>query len=336
VPDVPDDLIVRRAGRADFPGVLELARRALGWTDDDASFLEWKHLENPLGSSPMWVALDPSHADRVVGFRTFLRWAFTGPDGATVTAARAVDTATDPSYQGRGVFTRLTLDAIAQLPGEGVDLVFNTPNAKSLPGYLKMGWQEVGRLPVAVRPTSVRFPAVVATARTAAGRHALPSTAGDAPADVFATSATRTELDALLAGSRPATDGLATRRTPELLAWRYGLPRLGYRVVLADDARPGAGLAVFRRRPRGRAVEGVLCDVLVPEGDASTARHLVRRVAHLADADYLIRLDRHTVTRDGFVRLPRVGPMLACRPLDASPVPPLAAWALTMGDVELF
>jgi hypothetical protein len=42
------------------------------------------------------------------------------------------------------------------------------------------------------------------------------------------------------------------------------------------------------------------------------------------------------VARDGFFRLPRVGPVLACRPLDDSPAPDLARWALNLGDVELF
>ena len=101
-----NDLVVRRAAAADFSGVLALARRALGWTDDDARFLDWKHLENPFGASLMWVALD---GERIVGFRAFLRWEFNTPEGRTVIAARAVDTATDPDYQGRGIFTRLTL-----------------------------------------------------------------------------------------------------------------------------------------------------------------------------------------------------------------------------------
>ncbi len=318
----------RPATADDFPAVLALARRALGWTDDDARFLEWKHLENPFGVSPMWVALD---GERVVGFRSFMRWEFVAPGGAIVHATRAVDTATDPDYQGRGIFTRLTTAAIEQLPAHGVALIFNTPNEKSLPGYLKMGWREVGRLAVAVMPTSVRFPVVVATARRPAGRWPIVTTAGDDPGDVFAAG---DGIDDLL-GRLPAAPGLATRRTREFLAWRYGHEGLGYRVVL-HGASADAGLAVFRCRRRGRAVEVVLCDVLVPGGDHRVGRSLVRRVAKLAGGDYLIRVDRRPVTRDPFVRLPHVGPVLACRPLDASPAPGLAAWVLTMGDVELF
>src|SRR4051794_10846345 len=118
-----DVLSVRRADADDFPRILDLARRALAWTDDDTRFLAWKHLENPFGASPMWIALDN---DRVVGFRAFMRWEFVSADGHSVHAARAVDTATDPEYQGRGIFTRLTREAIDRLPADGVRLIFNT------------------------------------------------------------------------------------------------------------------------------------------------------------------------------------------------------------------
>ena len=246
-------------------------------------------------------------------------------------AARAVDTATDPEYQGRGIFTRLTLEAIDRLPDDGVELIFNTPNAKSLPGYLKMGWHEVGWLGVAVKPASMRFPVVVATARGPAGRWPLPTAAGEAPADVLVD---RTAVQSLL-DSQPAADGVATCRSPEYLAWRYGHEPLGYRVMLLGPT-PKSGLVVFRRRQRGNAVEGVLCDLLVPGGSSRAAAELLRKVSHAAEVDYLLRLDHRPVTRGPFVRLPRVGPVLACRPLDASPAPQLAEWSLTMGDVELF
>jgi GNAT superfamily N-acetyltransferase len=318
---------IRRATADDFPGVLALARRALGWTDDDDAFLTWKHLENPFGASPMWVA----EADgRIVGFRTFLRWEFVAADGRTVRAVRAVDTATDPDHQGQGVFTALTRAAVAELPADGVELVFNTPNEKSLPGYLKMGWSTVGRLAVAIMPTSWRFPLVVTRARQAAGRWPVTTSAGEPAGAVLASS----DVDELL-DARPTT-GLRTRRDRAFLAWRYGYEALGYRVVLADDATPGRGFAVFRCRRRGDAIEAVVCDVVVPRDDERAARRLVRAIARVAGADYALRIDPRLATPDPFVRAPRIGPVLTCRPLDGSFPLPLAAWHLTMGDVELF
>jgi GNAT superfamily N-acetyltransferase len=327
---VTDAVSTRRASSEDFPAILELAREALGWSDADASFLEWKHRANAFGESPMWVA----EADgRIVGFRAFLRWELTAPDGTPLRAVRAVDTATDPAYQGRGIFTRLTLDALEEMRAEGVVLVFNTPNTKSLPGYLKMGWHQVGRLPVVVRPNRWRFPLVLATARRAAERAAVATDVG-APASVALGPVHADEIAPVLARV-PRTGGLRTRHTPASLAWRFGDPGLGYRLV--HDGALERGFAVFRLRRRGSAVEAVVCEVVVPGGERAVAEALLRLVA-ASDADYLIRLGSDGVTARGFVRLPHMGPVLVSRPLGAEgewSVPALPGWSLTMGDVEL-
>src|SRR5262245_65616057 len=103
-----DDISTRRATHGDLPAVIEVARAALGWADSDAAFLRWKHLGNPYGESPMWVA---ETNGRIVGFRAFLRWRFRRADGSMVRAVRAVDTATIPAYQDRGIFTRIEAEA---------------------------------------------------------------------------------------------------------------------------------------------------------------------------------------------------------------------------------
>lgn len=320
------ELTLRRATAADFPAIVALARDSLGWADDDERFLVWKHQENAFGASPMWVALD---GDRVVGFRAFLRWEFF-VDGRVVEAVRAVDTATHPEYQGRGIFTRLTLQALDELRAEGIELVFNTPNDKSRPGYLKMGWQEVGQLRIAAMPLRLRCLAVLHTARRSAGRWPLPTESGEAAATVLQPAST---FGPLLA-SQPEV-GIVTRRTPEYLAWRYGHEGLGYRVVRRGVAL-SEGFAVFRLRRRGKAIECVVCDVLVPEGDARLVAAMMRRVRAVVRADYIVRLDPRLVAAGPFVRIPGMGPILTCRTLDEGPVAPLEEWRLTMGDVELF
>jgi hypothetical protein len=42
-----------------------------------------------------------------------------------------------------GIFSTLTQQVIDDVTGDGLDLVFNTPNNDVLPGYLKLGWQQV-------------------------------------------------------------------------------------------------------------------------------------------------------------------------------------------------
>ena len=68
-------LQIRCADATDDPQVLDLMRSTHGWRpkDPDEALFHWKHRENPFGQSPAWVALD---GDRIVGYRTFLRWEF--------------------------------------------------------------------------------------------------------------------------------------------------------------------------------------------------------------------------------------------------------------------
>jgi GNAT superfamily N-acetyltransferase len=323
------DFEVRRALPDDLPGILAVARQSLGWVggDEDARFFHWKHHESPFGESPMWVALDGT---RVIGLRTFLRWQLEWPDGSSVAAVRAVDTATDPAHRGRGIFTRLTTQAIEELRAEGVDLVFNTPNQQSLPGYLKMGWSVVGRLGAAIMLTRAGSLLSLASARRPASQSAVETRVGEPAADVFVD---RGAIEDLLA-MQPHRSGLATLRSPAFLAWRYGYKPLGYRVFLSPTS-PVDGLAVFRLRHRGNAIEAAVCDVLVPRGDPAKVRVLMRGLARVTGADYLIRLSHVFASPGPFIRVPRVGPMLTCRPLHDHQVPRLAQWDLSMGDVEM-
>ena len=321
-------LEVRGYDAADEPAVLALLGASLGWVPDElhARLFAWKHAENPFGSSPAWVA---SVAGQVVGFRTFLRWEFeTGPGGKPVRAVRAVDTATHPDHQGKGVFTALTEHALDALRDDGIAFVFNTPNERSRPGYLKMGWQPVRRLPVLARPASMRSLMRLAGARTAADKWSLASDAG-LPA--MTALADRAGVDALL-GSAPAT-GLRTRRSAAYLAWRYGFEPLRYRAVVGESG-PSDGIVIFRLRRRGPATEAAVCEELVPAGDPARARRLLGLVLRTSGADYAVRLGDH-LPRAGFVRLPGQGPTLVGRDV-CDPVPAPDTWRLGLGDVELF
>ena len=324
---------IRRADETDLPAVLELAHAALGWdpADPNEDYFRWKHLENPVGPSPMWVAMVDG---RVAGFRVFLRWRFRRVGGSTTPAVRAVDTATHPDFQGKGIFSRLTLGALAELQEEGVEFVFNTPNEQSRPGYLKMGWHVVGRVPIRVRPHGLPALARIARARTAAAKWSIPTEAGVAATDALADDGALWRLLETTAGDAPTTSlGLTTDRSPEYLRWRYRFAPLRYRAFVA----PGGvqdGLAIFRLRRRGEATEAVLCELLAPRPDRGPA--LLRDVADSTAADYVITAGT-TVAGGHLVRLPRQGPILTWRRVQPEAVQaPLPDWALTMGDIELF
>jgi GNAT superfamily N-acetyltransferase len=318
----------------DLPRVLGLLDASLGGGPAGRrppGFFRWKHLDNPFGRSLLLVA---EHEDRLIGLRAFMRWQFQA-GGRTLQAVRAVDTATHPEYQGRGVFSRLTRAALDALDGR-VDLVFNTPNGKSGPGYLKLGWREVGKVPVAVR---VRRPLRLLAARGGTARPAPPVAADPAAAALQDGRAL-----AVLLAREPAAAGLATPRTPQYLRWRYGAaPLLGYRAVTEERDGELAGLALFRVRPRGGLWESTVAEVLAG-GDAATARRLLRQVARAAPVDHLTL---HAPARSPLARAARragylpspAGIRLVANPRTAGIRPDptrLDAWALSLGDLEVF
>jgi len=321
------DVTVREATDDDREAIITLCRSTLGWTDGavDEAFFAWKHDKNHFGPSPSWVAVAD---DEIVGVRVFMRWRFRQFDGTTFEAVRAVDTATSPEWQGKGIFNRLTLGALPDLRRSGTDFVFNTPNDKSRPGYLKMGWSQVGRVPVSVRPTSPRSLQRLLGARTAADRWSQPVDIGLDPADAFADDDV---IDGLLA-SLPSSPGLATDRSVGYLRWRYQFDPLQYRVVPVGD-RIADGFAVVRARRRGTALEATVCELLVPSGRSTAS--LWSALASGTGADFMIRAGRGGVS-DRFVPAPSIGPVLTWKPLCRAGVPSMGDLTLSLGDVELF
>jgi GNAT superfamily N-acetyltransferase len=316
-------LDMRPAEPGDRSAILALLGASLGWDDDERfrSLYSWKHETNPFGRSLGWVVED---AGEVVALRLFMRWEFIRGD-RRVRAVRAVDTATHPSQQGKGLFTALTLHALDACRTDGVDFVFNTPNEQSRPGYLKMGWRQVGRLPAAVRPRSAAELATIVRSRTPADFWSLPLEIG-APIDGWLGTGRWEELQERRSVS--STDRtLRTATSLEFARWRYGLPALHYRVV--DD---GAAAVIVRLRARGPSRELVVAERL---GDARTADRLAIRALLESDASHALRLGGPNL-RAGYLSLPGGGPILTWRAVTDFGEPPLPNWDLQMRDIELF
>lgn len=316
----PSGLDIREATPDDRAAILGLLERSLGWDDDPrfAQLYRWKHELNAFGPSPTWVATD---GERIVGVRIFMRWEFVR-GGQVLRAVRAVDTATDPDYQGRGLFTALTMHALDEMMADGVDFVFNTPNAQSRPGYMKMGWREVGHLPVAVRPRGARSLSRMIRARVPSDHWSQPIVAG-VPFETWADG--RATFDR--AGA-PATRTIATNSTESFYRWRFGIPIMQYRVVEFEG-----GAVVVRTRRRGPALELVQL-ASFDLSDAQVDRATVAAVRAVG-ADHAVRLGPANARR-GFVPPPGGGPLFTWRALHLEGAPPLSNWSLTMADIELF
>ena len=149
---------IRKAVPTDKTAIIELLKKSLGESTipKSESLWSWKHEQNPFGPSYVMVA---EENNAVIGIRAFMQWNWQW-NGKIYKAIRAVDTATHPDHQGKGIFKKLTLEQAEKCKQQGVDFIFNTPNLQSKPGYLKMGWVEQGRMPLkfkVIRPLSLTF-----------------------------------------------------------------------------------------------------------------------------------------------------------------------------------
>jgi len=332
---------VRPAADDDEPRVLELLNESFQGARSEpwsSAYFRWKHRLNPFGRSLMLVA---EAEGRIIGLRAFMRWRFRTGE-RTLEAVRAVDTATHPDHQGRGVFSRLTLAALDALGGN-VDFVFNTPNDKSRPGYLKMGWHLVGQLPVSIRVRRpIRFASGLRTLRDQGPTAVPPAVDAERAVDVLAEE---DGLAGLLANERGPDHRLGTPRDAAFLRWRYGsAPGLDYRAIRHSEGDRLRGLAIFRVRQRGRLWEATVAEVIVEPGDHRAARRLFRDVVAAAPVDHLAchvpvgSTAAAAMRRSGFLKSPK-GIAFTVNRLrdDFSPDPTdLRSWALSLGDVEVF
>ena len=338
-----DGLRLVDLSEVDLPQVLALLDSSLGAASvaRTSEFFRWKHEASPFGRSFGIAAVNPTGT--LAALRLFMRWRFVA-GARSYEAVRAVDTATHPDFQRRGLFRRLTLELVRRVEKEGISFVFNTPNAKSRPGYLTMGWQDVGRLPLLARPLLGRL-----VARSLRMNAASDTEGADPLAELASVGVllSQPELPAFLERWSRDEHRLHTPRDPAYLRWRYlAVPGILYRAAWHFEGESGA-VAIVRARTRSGRLEAGVSELLVShdrQGMQAGVR-LARRIATLG-VDYAVALgargtaERRVASRAGFVPCGWLGPRMTVRPVRASGVaPPIrspCSWRLSAGDAELF
>jgi GNAT superfamily N-acetyltransferase len=315
---VPETLTIRAMVDADLSGVLDTMRAALGETPllrRTPEQWQWKHALNPFGESIVLVAAE---GDRVAAVRAFMRWRLAIPDGGEVSCVRAVDTAVHPDYQRRGLFRSLNESALEIARDDGVDLVFNTPNAQSRPGYVKQGWRDVGPIGVMVRPSRRML------ARRA--EDGLPE-----PSQILLGAERATGLGGQ---DRPAF-GLRTPRSEAYRTWRFEQhPTATY--LRVDEAGTTAVLRTNRRNGHD--------ELVVSELIGSAGRQAITAAAAHSRAAYLVAWfsrqspERAQALRAGMIPIPRVTALnLVAKPLSTMDIDVFdpTSWDLALSDLEL-
>lgn len=336
-------LTIRRGTPADEEAIVELQKASLGEgvIPRSLAFWRWKHVQNPFGPSPVLLAFD---GDRLVGLRAFMRWEWRA-GGMDFKAVRAVDTATHPEYQGRGIFKTLTLALRDEMAAEGVHFVYNTPNEQSRPGYVKMGWSTVGRPTLWARP--VRPLRLYSTLR----KQGLDGDEGESPPvdaeraiDVMA----RWDEVECFTAAVSGCSGFHTMPSTRTLRWRYAdIPGFDYRASQLGVGDASAAI-IFRARRRGDLRELRICHALCgPNGEARrNLGRLLRGAVRRADVDVAfamlppIRTGGRVLGLSGYLPVRSTGPLLTAYPLRMSEGAPdpasLIHWRATVGDLEVF
>ena len=334
--------------------VLELLKLSLGESpvlQRTPALWQWKHQNSPFG--PSYVRVACNETGLLVGMRAFMRWEFQ-IEGLKVRAVRAVDTATHPDYRRMGIFANLTSQVVDDTREDGVDLIFNTPNSFSLPGYLKLGWQRAASVQPMVKVLNYpRFAFGLA-------RHGLKLRSSppswdmmeffrEEPTPVATILERREAVEQLLNQDGAANEQsgrFGTHRSWDYLRWRYAdHPTIPYWAVSIDDDSGLLGCAIYRTNVRFGLKEVVLCELLVSQAGQDVGRKLLNRLRAALKADYLIAhfpngsAHRHILKEGGFRVISKRGIDFAVRPLAIDlPRDPLIFdnWSLTMGDLELF
>ena len=316
-------MIIREAHADDISAIIELLKSSLGETSSPKTeaYWHWKHIDNPFGKSPVKVCVENG---MLTGVRAFMRWQW--QNGHEVfNSLRAVDTATHPDFQGKGIFKKLTLGLADECAASGYQFIFNTPNDQSRPGYLKMGWVDAGRLPVTIS----LFPQAVLPA----GSFSPPQPDWNCP-----------DLASLCLdhnADHQKASRWFTPKSPEYLKWRYGMnPVINYTCMIDRDFFVAAYV-----KNRGRFKELRISEWIVRQDSAVSSRaseRMIRNLARQCKTTVISFSPEAAKAFNGLIKVTRyIGPILTLKKLAISDegwqfLHQLPHGAYQIGDLELF
>lgn len=319
-------MTIRESTPHDLPQIIALLKQSIGevLTPKTEAYFLWKHEQNPFGASKILLA---EEGGKVVGLRTFMRWLWVSNQNS-VTAVRAVDTATDPAFQGKGIFKKLTLQVVEECSNEGVGIVFNSPNPVSKQGYLKMGWIVAGNLPLFLGPGSLR-----------------PRLHDKEFADTLYNSYSIDNQLSALPDTWKLKQNASRLHTPldhRFLTWRYQkCPVATYGGVIEN----GSFGFIFRIKKVSRFFELRICEAWTEtdQGHQQASKVFRRLVRELRPA--LISCGSSPLYHSGSKKIARLfgpfarGPVITIRPLhlkNTEEFQGFSNWAPSLGSMELF
>lgn len=283
---------IRPATAVDCAAVERLTKRAFGDAQDDACAAQrwrWLFVDNVSGAPMHYLVADAG--ERLAGQYALIPVRMQHA-GRPVLGLLSVDTATDPEFERKGIFTTLA----RQLYGaSSAALVYGFPNARSAPTfYAKLGWtalrfpkvfRPLGDLARVARALGVRTPDLMdVTGPVLDAANSVEYTlARLRGATVVPLDAIGPWADTLWARVAPAL-GTCAIRDRRFLAWRFTSGPWRYRLHGLVRAGEITGIAVSRIRSWRGIQIATLMELLVDPQDRIGARALVADVIRHARA----------------------------------------------------
>jgi N-acetylglutamate synthase-like GNAT family acetyltransferase len=309
---------IRPATSQDTEAIVALLKASLGegLMPKSVEYWNWKHINNPFGRSPVLLALQQGE---MVGVRAFMRWTWQ-LNGQQIKAVRAVDTATHPGFQGKGIFSTLTKALLQHCHEEQIGYVFNTPNGKSMPGYLKMGWVRAGRLPVRI---TVRRPFTMGLGLL---NKPVPKTVNVPSSKPEIEVLKHPRLEQLIADNQKLFSGnQTTSHSIASLVWRYqAVPVEEYFAESIEANGRLRGIVFYRLKDTKYGLEMRITDTLLQdEAAAKQLKTLIKAVAASRKADFVTTEGLSNFNLLGGLNFRRpIGPIVTVRKLNAEGIRP--------------
>lgn len=281
--------VIRLFRPNDAPGVRAVLEATYGAKATPAATYNWWSLGFTGATSGFTVA---EANEKIVGVQPMEIFPYT--DGAKqLKGGVLTGVAVHPDFRRRGIFSALVRGCEAEAWRQGAAFVTSMPNERSQPGFVKMGYTDLGRRQLLVRPLrpcamgGKALPVLGHLAGAAAGlgqsmAKRIPSAKGYSVREINSTD---TELELLAQKHDELFPGLRMERNSGWWRWRFlESPLRQYRIleVRTPNAKP-VGLAAYALDAREKFKVCYLMDLLVAEEAAVPA--LVSCVCEKALAD---------------------------------------------------
>ncbi len=219
-------------------GIINLSRKVFGNVEiTNPQFFDWQYRQNPSGKAFIVLAKDEEKKNSIIGIESIIPMRLI-IDQKIINASLSCNSAVDPDYQKKGIFSQLISTMQDKSIKKGISCVYGVANDNSINSFIKKGSIEIINLPLLARPLKLSkyFSQPLGTLFEPFDgiwkiKRKISSNV------VLFTSQFNAEFDDLTEKASKRVS-IIQKRDKEFLQWRYGNhPSRKYRIfVLKEDS----------------------------------------------------------------------------------------------------